>query len=478
MFGNPRACLIALLVGSLILFGVSSGVAEEKTISFTKDINVLPINSDGGTKITVSLQVDKARLNPGDTVQVFFEADRDCYLTLIDVGTSRKITRLWPNQFSGADNLVRAKQRYSFPAATDRFQFRVSGPEGVERIVAYATSEKNKILKEEDFSEYQGGFKSYSGSLKDLVVEASRQTDQFGRNVQWGTAETRFVIGRGTAGGSVRSSNIYVLSVGAATGALRYCDDDARKFAQAISDKLRVPQENTRIIVGPQSSKTGFSEGVRWLAQKTQPDDLVFVYFSGHGTLVRDQPPARHQDGLSSAFVCYHQQQNLRPDSPELQQILLLGHDFGGILKGVPARRKLVVVDSCHSGEITKDVTGNLVSKYLPLLSSSQLKEIQIVAAQAAPAGSPIAQPDSDITRTKESLLAACLKKESSFEDRSKKSGLFTYWLLQAIQSGTPDLQTAFDRAREKVLEDTGTAGLRQTPQVTDEYGLAKDIKF
>ncbi|MBI5568367.1 MAG: DUF4384 domain-containing protein [Desulfomonile tiedjei] len=478
MFRNSKASFVVLLAWALILFGVSLGVADEKTISFTKDINVLPTNTDGGTKITVSVQVDKMRVNPGDTVQVFFEADQDCYLTLIDVGTSRKITRLWPNQFSGADNLVKAKQRYSFPAATDRFQFRVSGPEGVERIVAYATSEKNKILKEEDFSDYQGGFKSYSGNLKDLVVEASKRTDQFGRNVRWGTSETRFVIGRGTAGGSVKSSNIYVLSVGAATGALRYCDDDARKFAQAIGDKLRVPPENTRIVVGPQSSKTGFADGVRWLVQKTQPEDLAFVYFSGHGTLVRDQPPARHPDGLSSAFVCYHQQQTLRPDSPELKQILMLGHDFGSILKEVPARRKLVVVDSCHSGEITKDVTGNLVSKYLPLLSDSQMKEIQIVAAQAAPAGSPVSQPDSDLTKAKESLLAACLKREQSFEDRSKQSGLFTYWLLQAMQSGTPDLQTAFDKAREKVLEDTGTAGLRQTPQVTDEYGLAKDIKF
>ncbi len=343
--------------------------------------------------------------------------------------------------------------------------------------MAYASSEKGKIVKEEDFTSFQGGFQSYAKRLKDLVVEASRRTDQMG-DVLWGTAETRFVLGKGTTGGRIKSSNVYVLSLGAATGALRYCGKDAESFAQLIGDKLRVPPQNSKILLGSHATKAAFEDGLRWLAKNTQPEDLVFIYFSGHGTLIRDQPPAHHPDGLSSAFVCYHEKGTLQADSPELKHILLVGNNFADLMKDVPARRRLIVVDSCHSGSINKDITGTYVPKYLPLLSPSQMKEIQIIASRTPAPSHTTRVSSSEFTESKESLLAACAKVESSYEDRSKNSGLFTYWLLEGIRNGAPDLQTAFDGAREKVLKETGSAGLRQTPQVTDEYGLAKDIKF
>ncbi len=111
MFFTHTYRLILLLAGLVVMAPLLPVNAQDKVISFTKDIDVLPVNADNKTKINIKLNVDKTRVNPGDTVKVHFEADRDCYLTLIDVGTSGKITRLWPNQFSGPDNLVRAGQR-------------------------------------------------------------------------------------------------------------------------------------------------------------------------------------------------------------------------------------------------------------------------------------------------------------------------------------------------------------------------------
>lgn len=478
MYRIRRGGFIFFVVGLGLLAWILPVAGEERVISFSKDIGVVPINSDSKTKVKVDLKVNKTRLKPGDTVEISFETDRDAYLTLVDVGTSGKITKLWPNEFSGSDNFVRAGKRYTFPSATDRFRFTVSGPEGLERIVAFATSERNRILKEEDFSEYRGGFKSYSKSLKDLVVEASRRTDKLREGVNWGTAEVRMVIGPGPAGGRITSRNVYVVGVGAATGGLQYCEDDARKFVGLVGDKLRVPRENIRLLLGSNSSKGEFVDSLRWLARKTQPEDLVIIYFSGHGTLVPDPPGIHHADGKSAAFVCYHNKQTLRINDPDLDRILLLGADFAKTMRDVPARRRLIVVDSCHSGSINKALSSNLIPKFIPLLTEDDMKEVRVEPGAAALEDDIAAGRYKELIDNKDTLVAACAKTESSYEDRAKKSGLFTYWFVKSLEQADGNLREAFTRSREKVVKETSGAGLRQTPQLTDENGLTGDVKF
>ena len=111
-----------------------------------KDINILPTNPHPQSNIKVSLSVDKQRVEPGDNIVLTFQADRECYLTIMDVGTSGRILRLWPNDYSGTDNKCPANTPVRFPAPQDRFRYRIAGPEGTERIIAYATAEKGKIL--------------------------------------------------------------------------------------------------------------------------------------------------------------------------------------------------------------------------------------------------------------------------------------------------------------------------------------------
>lgn len=478
MFRIRSGRLILFMVGLGILAWVLPVAGEEKVINFSKDIGVVPINSDNKTKVKIDLRVNKTRLKPGDTVKVSFETDRDAYLTLVDVGTSGRITRLWPNQFSGSDNLVRAGKRYAFPSSTDRFQFTVSGPEGLERIVAFATSEKNRILKEEEFSEYHNGFKSYSKNLKDLVVEAVRRTDRLSDGVNWGTAEVRMVIGPGPVGGRITSRNVYVVGVGSATGSLQYCEDDAKRFVGLMEDKLKLPRENVRMLLGSHSTKEDFLGALRWLAQRTQPEDLVIIYFSGHGTLVPDPPGIRHEDGKSAAFVCYHTKQNLRIDDPDLDRILLLGAHFAKAMRDVPARRRLIVVDSCHSGSINKSLTPDLVSKFMPVLSADGSKELGMKTEDRRSDAGFEASRYKELIDNRDTLVAACAKPESSYEDRGKRSGLFTYWFIKCLEQAGGNLREAFNKSKDKVVAETSGAGLRQTPQLTDENGLTGDVKF
>jgi hypothetical protein len=247
-----------------------------------------------------------------------------------------------------------------------------------------------------------------------------------------------------------------------------------------MTEKLQIPAENVRLLTGNQGTKAVVVQGLRWLAEKTQPEDLVLVYFSGHGTRIRDQPPARHPDGISAALICYHNKQKLTADDPDLKQILLVDYDFGRLLKKIPARRRLIVVDSCHSGSITKEVSGHLVSKYVPLLTPEEIQQIRterFKELHVVDTGAASNQFGTDASE-KESLLAACAKNESSLEDGSKRAGLFTYWLEENIKRNASDLKSAFDRTRQNVIDETKSRPDPQTPQITDEYALTRDIKF
>jgi len=477
MIHIQHKCFVACVALACVLAMLTQSPAAEKQFSFDKDIQVMPSN-DGESKIDIRLSVDKTKVKPGDVVKVYFETNTDCYLNLIDAGTSGKITRLWPNQFSGSDNFVRAGQRYSFPGARDSFAFKVSGPEGIERIIAVASTKPDAIIPENEFREYMGGFKSYRKGLKDLTVEARRRVDELPPDVNWGTSTVNLVIGSVPAGGRITSRNVYVVSVGASTVKLQYCEDDATRFARLMGEKLGVPQNNVKLVLGKQATRAGFEGALKWLASKTQPEDLVFIYFSGHGTLIPDPPNVRHDDGLSAAFVCYNQKASLRADDPDIKRILFPGPEFASALKEIPARRKVFVVDSCHSGSIHKEISANLVSKYLPLLSPEEMKEIKSAALKSGTKSLLGPGRYSEFVDSKETLLAACEKQQNSYEDRSKRAGLFTYYLVSNIGTGSSDLRSASEKTRKTVTEETRALPERQTPQIDDEHGLAKDIKF
>ena len=196
----------------------------------------------------------------------------------------------------------------------------------------------------------------------------------------------------------------------------------------------------------------------------------MFIYFSGHGQLIPDPPNVRHDDGVSAAFVCYHTKTSLRADDPDIRRILFPGPEFASALREVPAKRKVFVVDSCHSGSIHKEISANLVSKYLPLLSPEKLKEISAAASKRGTKGLLGPAGYSEFVDSKETLLAACEKQQSSYEDRSKRAGLFTYYLASNIGAGSTDLrdhvgkdQTGRYRRDKLVTGSTNSANRRRT---------------
>ena len=89
-------------------------------------INVWPDKGDGAT------------YHYGENLRLFFNTDRDCYVTLIDIDSAGKQTVLFPNP-AHPDNAVQAGRVYAFPGPRAAFTYDIVPPPGIEAIKAIAT---------------------------------------------------------------------------------------------------------------------------------------------------------------------------------------------------------------------------------------------------------------------------------------------------------------------------------------------------
>lgn len=113
---------------------------------FTVDVWTAPAPAAGARDIVVAGRKKKTIYRIGQKIVVGFRANRDCYLTLLNIGTSGKLTVLFPNSLH-KDNFLQAGRDYQIPASNDEFEYELQGPTGIEKIKAIATLKPVELLE-------------------------------------------------------------------------------------------------------------------------------------------------------------------------------------------------------------------------------------------------------------------------------------------------------------------------------------------
>ncbi|MBT4286775.1 MAG: DUF4384 domain-containing protein [Desulfobacula sp.] len=94
----------------------------------------------------VKLWTNKKVFKPGDTISFFFNSEKDCYLNIVDIGTSGNITLLFPNKYH-QNSRIDAGKTYKIPdESSDMFAFRVDPPAGIDRVYAIASTRPLNIF--------------------------------------------------------------------------------------------------------------------------------------------------------------------------------------------------------------------------------------------------------------------------------------------------------------------------------------------
>lgn len=209
---------------------------------------------------------------------------------------------------------------------------------------------------------------------------------------------------------------------------LRYPDDDAyRIFAFLKSPEGgAIPDEQIRILVDEDATRQQIISTMQKLFSKAGKDDLVFLYFSGHG--------------LPGAFL---------PIDYDGMNNQLFHDEISGLLARTQAKYKLCIADACHSGSL-------LAMRGRDPQTLSMYYE-NLARAQAGTA-----------------LIMSSKSDETSLESSGLRQGVFSHFLIRGLK-GEADLnldkkvgvQELYDFVFNHVRTYTGN---RQSPVIQGDY--------
>jgi hypothetical protein len=139
----------------------------------------------------VDVWTERTGYRIGDELTVQVRANRDCYLTVLDLQTSGNLYVLLPNQYQ-AEARAKADTTYAVPSSDAPFAIAVNGPAGVEGIKVIATRrplslavpERGKVFATLGTRESQDQF------TRSLLSQIEKLKDD-----EWDTAEWTVRIG-------------------------------------------------------------------------------------------------------------------------------------------------------------------------------------------------------------------------------------------------------------------------------------------
>jgi WD40 repeat protein len=215
---------------------------------------------------------------------------------------------------------------------------------------------------------------------------------------------------------------------------LRY----AAKDAADIANVYRSLGERTHVLNVSNSDATrqGIEAARKWLEQ-AKADDLVIVFAAGHG--MTDS----HQNYYFGTY-------DIDPDEPGRAGLPF--ESFESLLDGIAPLRKLLLVDTCFSGEIDKDEPAPVMASSVPTPSGTVVmrsfkaaRGVAVVAddsLSSATASSVRFQQDwfADLRRgTGAVVISSASGSEYALEGEQWNNGVFTYALLDGLKNRAAD---------------------------------------
>ena len=238
---------------------------------------------------------------------------------------------------------------------------------------------------------------------------------------------------------------------------LTYARADAEAFARWLLDS-GVPTDHIRLLLdaaGTWPELDGLSSELatltkmraklEWLRRMAQPEDLVFVFFAGHGYQGTDDDGDETTDGADEFLVLYDAEKSA------LEVTTLRDDEFGVFLDRIESNHVMVVFDSCYSGGQSRSLSGG-----------------------TRPVGDDF-DIFSDFSLEGKLVLAAAREDQEALEHEAFGHGVFTHFLLRGLD-GQADADSDYLITAEELYAYVSTEverfareakGHKQEPEMT-----------
>lgn len=191
-----------------------------------------------------------------------------------------------------------------------------------------------------------------------------------------------------------------------------FAASDARLTAEYFRRVLGVPDENLAFLSDDLATKGDFEKYIdRWLPNRVEAGDEVFVYFSGHGA-----PEAKSGESYLVPFDA---------DPTYIEQTGYSLKRMYARLAELPAARVVVVLDSCFSGAGGRSVIAEGTRPLVRVVSDEVPRGLIVMSASAGD--------------------------QISNSYRDKRHGLFTYFFLMGLKQERGDFRATFDYLKPQV---------------------------
>ncbi|MGQ9817264.1 MAG: DUF4384 domain-containing protein [bacterium] len=95
---------------------------------------------NGQLDIDLWLNKEETVYLPGERLKIFFRVDKDCYVAVYDIDVGGRENLLFPQP--GGNGFVQANKVYELPGPDADFDYEITGPEGMEKIILLASIEE------------------------------------------------------------------------------------------------------------------------------------------------------------------------------------------------------------------------------------------------------------------------------------------------------------------------------------------------
>ncbi len=278
---------------------------------------------------------------------------------------------------------------------------------------------------------------------------------------------------------------------------LRGCINDVNQVKDLLTGHYGFTEADIKLLEDQDATSSGIKNGLEWLAQGgADPDAVRVFHYSGHGSQVADQ----NGDEADGADEC------LVPVDYETSGFLT-----DDVLKTFYDRfpktgNLTLIMDSCHSGTVTKDISEDVIYRFLPITLDEQeridaakaqfvedqhkflmksLKEMPFETMSEAELEAKVRSLSAIFekkrfgdVRAREGniLLAGCRDNQTSADAYIKGNyhGAFTYYIMETIAEANYQL-TYHDLAKKTGLKLYNNR-YNQIPQL--EYRSRRDQKL
>lgn len=248
--------------------------------------------------------------------------------------------------------------------------------------------------------------------------------------------------------------NLYYLGFGVSRYRMRaldlqYADKDAKDLEARLRQRTGYyGSVHTRTLVNEQVTRDGIARAKEFLAH-ARADDTVIVFVAGHGIHARD--------ASSDYYYVTHE-----TDPARLRETAASFDQLEGLLDGIAPRRKLLLIDTCESGEV--DELERALNQAPPSAGAAPRGRRALVLDSAAATSQPAAASKprrfllerdrlifGDLSRRTGAVVFASSRGwEQSYELAALENGAFTEAILETLDASilsTLPSATAEDRA-------------------------------